>query len=504
MILIEILSGNKLYRRYLRMTFSSDTRREGVILFFLLLLLGTNALVNAGFGFVLPLFLATVPLSAGLAFFFPRAGFMSALLLMIFFERFFTLQTLFIGEVAYKLYPLDIILGAVFLSALLLWLREGRAFLSLRFSDRLLLGFFLLVTAIFLATVLGLNDTSISVAFSTWKNYVFYGLAVFFVAGMIRNQEDLVRCTKLFFGAVIFAIIFLVIGVIRSEGLWTEYTPLSTFGTRFLAFPHAFYFSLALLILLFSLPQWLHTSNKTLRNWLLILSAVLGLGILGSLMRHLWLGIGGTILLLLIISPKAFGTVFLRFLGYFIFPILFVLSGVWFAFLLMPMDDITHSVRQTLSVMGERVGSIGNEYDESFVWRSKVWESSLASFSEHPWLGIGFGAQVPVEIGEYQQYVEVRNMHNSWLALLVQTGVVGVVLFLGFVFALIARLVRSTFSNIFLRQASLTVCGLLFFQGLVFFSQPYLETNLLGLFFWVTLGVGRALLTISEERVLSP
>lgn len=481
------------------MVFSADSRRESVILFFLLLFLGSNALVNAAFGFSLPLFLATVPLSAVLAFFFPRAGFMAAILLTIFFERFFTLQALSIGDAAYKLYPLDIILGAVFLSALLLWMREGRAFLSLRFSDTLLLGFLLLVTGIFLAIIFGLSDASVATAFSTWKNYVFYGLAVFFVGGMIRSREDLVVFTKLFFIGVISALVFLAIGVLRGEGLWTEYTPLSTAGTRFLAFPHAFYFSLALLMLLSSLPQWLDGSKNTLRNWLLVLSAVLGLGILGSLMRHLWLGIGGTVLILLMASPRVFGKALSRFMGYFFVSVLFLLSGMWFAFLVSPASDTAHSARQVISVMSERLGSIGDEYDESFVWRGKVWESSLASFSEHPLFGIGFGARVPVEIGDYRQYVEVRNMHNSWLALLVQTGVVGAVLFFWFVFALISALIRKTFADAFLRQARFVVCGLLLFQGLVFFSQPYLETNLLGLFFWITLGIGRALLELSER-----
>lgn len=482
------------------MTFASEARREGVILFFLLLLLGTNALVNATFGFSLPLFMATVPLSAGLAFFFPRAGFVAAVLLTIVFERFFTLQALSIGDSTYKLYPLDIILGAVFLSAFFLWLREGRTFFALRFSDRLLVGFFLLVTAIFLATVLGLTDTSLAVAFSTWKNYVFYGLSVFFVAGMLRNQEDLRQCMKLFLGGVIFAILFLVIGVIRGEGLWTEYTPLSTSGTRFLAFPHAFYFSLALIILLFSLPGWLHTPNKVLRKWLLVLSVVLSVGVVSSLMRHLWLGIGGAVVVFLVASPRVFGRAWFHLLGYFIVPVLLAVSGVWFVMSVLPASDIAHSVRGEMAVMSERLSSFGNEYDESFVWRKKVWESSLAFFAEHPWLGIGFGARVPVEIGEYQQYVEVRNMHNSWLALLVQTGIAGVVLLIGSVLSLLVALTRKTFSDAFLRQASVVVCGLLIFQGLVFFSQPYLETNLLGLFFWVTLGVARSLIVISEER----
>lgn len=480
------------------MIFTADTRRESVILFFLLLLLGSNALVNAAVGFSLPLFIATVPFAAVLAFFFPRAGFVAAILLTIFFERFFALQPFFIGDIPYKLYPLDIILGAVFLSALLLWMREGKTFLTVRHVDSLLLGFFLLVTGIFLATVFWLNDTSLATAFSTWKNYVFYGLAVFFVGGMIRTWDDLIAFAKLFFIGVLSTLVFLAIGIFRGEGLWTEYTPLSTAGTRFLAFPHAFYFSLALLLLLFSLPRWADGSKNMLRNWGIGVGALLGIGIVSSLMRHLWLGIGGAVLLLLLVSPRVFGTVLLRYMGYGVIVVLFLISGIWFALSVSPASEMAHSVRQAVVVMSERLGSIGDEYDESFMWRRQVWESSLSSFSAHPLFGIGFGARVPVEIGEYQQYVEVRNMHNSWLALLVQTGIVGVVSLLWFIFALVFALVRKTVTDGLLWQARFVVCGLLCFQGLVFFSQPYLETNLLGLFFWITLGVARALLELSE------
>jgi O-antigen ligase len=169
-------------------------------------------------------------------------------------------------------------------------------------------------------------------------------------------------------------------------------------------------------------------------------------------------------------------------------------------FSMFPLSDVTSSAEQGFSIVKERFVSIGNGYDESFAWRGKVWESTLERFAPHPLLGIGFGASVPVELGEYRQYVEVRNMHNSWLALLIQTGVVGVALFLGVVLTFIIALARKALSDPLLRQVRFVVFGLLFFQGLVFFSQPYLETNLLGLFFWITLGVGRALLEFSEER----
>jgi hypothetical protein len=303
------------------MTFSSSTVIEAVILAFLILLLGMDALTNSIVGFSFFLFMVTVPLSAGLAFFFPRAGFAAAMVTTILFERFFALSPMIIGDVVYKLYPLDIILASVFLSALLVFLYEGKTFFRFRFSDRFLFGFFVLVTGIFLATVFGWNDTSLAIAFSTWKNYVFYGLTVFFLGGMLRKKEDFVSFGKLFLVGTAFATIFLLIGILRGEGLWTEYTPLSTSGTRFLAFPHAFYFSLALLVLLLPLPLWLNKASRQKQFFMSLFSAVLVCGILGSLMRHLWLGLGGASLVSFLVSPLIFGKAFLGFSYRFVFPV---------------------------------------------------------------------------------------------------------------------------------------------------------------------------------------
>lgn len=44
------------------------------------------------------------------------------------------------------------------------------------------------------------------------------------------------------------------------------------------------------------------------------------------------------------------------------------------------------------------------------------------------------------------------------------------------------------------------VLALLLFQALVFLSQPYLETNLLGIWFWVTLGFARAFHTLDRKN----
>jgi len=416
------------------------------------------------------------------------------------FERFFTLEPILWGQSMLKLYPLDLILGAVFVSAFFLFLKNGKQFFHFRKCDYWLISFFILVTILFLVTVGNSADISLSVAFSTWKQYVFYGLMIFFLGGMIRSKEDVISLLKLFFMGLAFASLFLFVGILRGEGLWTEFTPLSTAGTRFLAFPHAFYYSIGLAILILSLPVWFKKGNPERTFSLSLFSIVLTAGIIGSLMRHLWLGFSGMLFVALFSSPFTFGRTFLRYLRSFILPASFLFAFFMLFVLVMPTNDTSLSATRGLSVVGERVTSIGNEYDESFAWRGKVWESTLARFKTSPLFGIGFGASVPVELGDYRQYVEVRNMHNSWLALLVQTGIVGAFLFLGYLASLVISFWRLP-GDSFLNKSRFVLSGVLIFECLVFFSQPYLETNLLSIFFWSTLGIIRAVIEIEKRTV---
>ncbi|MEK9173655.1 MAG: O-antigen ligase family protein, partial [Patescibacteria group bacterium] len=340
-------------------------------------------------------------------------------------------------------------------------------------------------------------NTSLAVAFSTWKQYVFYGGIALMFPFLIREEKDLRVFAKVFLGGVALTVFFLFLGVVRGGGLWTEYTPLSTSGTRFLAFPHAFYYSLALLSLLLSLPYWY--KEKALRKGKVIFLWILALGVLGSLMRHLWLGIGGVLVMALLVRPKLYGKYFSKISLSFLVPLLTLTLLAWYLVSVFPNSDPSYDLERATNVVSERIISIGNERDESLAWRGVVWESALKSFVEAPILGIGFGKSVPVELSDYQAYVEVRDMHNSWLALLIQTGIIGILLLGGFVVTLLTQVSRKVFEGDYLENIRRVLLGLLLFQALVFFSQPYLETNLLGIFFWLTLGLLRALLFVDTK-----
>ncbi|HLC95346.1 MAG TPA: O-antigen ligase family protein, partial [Patescibacteria group bacterium] len=125
--------------------------------------------------------------------------------------------------------------------------------------------------------------------------------------------------------------------------------------------------------------------------------------------------------------------------------------------------------------------------------------SAFVQLARNPMFGTGFGMHIPVESGAYRDFIEIRNIHNSWLVLLVQMGIVGFFTFIVFVSTLVWKVfalhpVTPFFS--LLRSVSLT---LILYQGIVFLAQPYLETNMLGIFFWMTLGMTNALIVIAHK-----
>lgn len=289
---------------------------------------------------------------------------------------------------------------------------------------------------------------------------------------------------------------FFILALIRGQGLWTEYTPLSTEGVRLLAFPHTFYFSLALLITLLSLPIWFKKASTNVQlacgAWVTFLTA----GIISSLMRHLWLGLLLAFSVALASAPIYYGKALAAFVLKAAVPAVLV-GIVLTAFLSLPH---TGGVNSNFVHVGERVTSLGNAEDSSFAWRIVVWKEALKKFAVSPIIGVGFGASVPIQMGDYHAVVEIRNMHNSWLALLIQTGIVGAGLLLGYIFTIVYKLFVEARKHTSLGQLDFIILGLLLFQGFVFLFQPYLETNFFCIFFWLTLGIGRVLIAQKSTK----
>ncbi len=81
--------------------------------------------------------------------------------------------------------------------------------------------------------------------------------------------------------------------------------------------------------------------------------------------------------------------------------------------------------------------------DENFavIERMSHWQTAVAMWDEHPWIGVGIGNYNErfTEFAVHPQFVESQgHAHNYYLHMLAETGVVGLLVYLGFLIAALA------------------------------------------------------------------
>jgi O-antigen ligase len=426
----------------------------------------------------------------------PLLGLGLIISLTMIFERFFTLQTLTVDDTIYKIYPLDIVIGTM-LIGIIAHYRHTRERVALiwQLPEKLLALFVVFGLAHFILSLTTFGaDTA--VAFSTFKNYALYPLLYFAVLALVKDARSLRYLMRTILATAVALIIFIAIGAIRGEGLWTEFTPLSTEGVRILAGTHAFYLSIATLITI-SLIAYQKLRYPALTTAIISIWLI---GIAGSLMRHLWLALLVALATLFILIPKDAKKNSLKHGIYSTLVIISVICiGTWMV-ILVPTVDVGQQATATLDVVSERLESINNTTtDTSASWRLELWKNALKAWSENPIIGIGFGQSLPLELGDWQTTEEIRNIHNSPLAILVQMGIIGFGLFAGFVISVVAKSYQSlrTHPDAPYYFGIIAALALLLFSSLF---QPYLETNLTAIFLWLLLGLLRTSTTIPTTK----
>ncbi|MDD3607520.1 MAG: O-antigen ligase family protein [Candidatus Moranbacteria bacterium] len=437
-------------------------------------------LANLFSGFNILLFLLFSLVGFFLAVLSPRSGIFAMVFLTIVFERFFTLQSIFWGRNEIKLYPIDVILLGVMVGVLFYLFKNKK---NLKFNQiDLLMAIFLFAVLLYFIASLFNSEADPSLAFSSFKNYFFYGLIYFPISILFRRNEDQNRLFRSFLTGSIFIILFIFFGVFSGQGLWVEYTPLSTEGVRLLAFTHGFYLSLAVI----GMVLFLADRGKA-QKWQTFILAIWIFGIVGSMMRHLWLGIFLAVIFAFVYAIKEKRPLILKIMTK-MFSIVFVMFVlVAFMATIAPTSSLHRTFERSWEVVTVRVVSLlDSSGDDSFSWREDTWQGALDVYVEHPFLGVGLGKKLAIDEGYSRGFVEVRNIHNSLLVLLTQTGLV--------VFAIFFSIVISVFKKLFHTRGkwkSDSLAVLIFFFLFVSLFQPYLETNLLAIFFWMMLGLAR-------------
>lgn len=455
---------------------------------------GLFVFVNYFFGFNLPLYVIAMAIGTVLAIIYPRAGLYATIFLTFIFERFFTLAPIVLGRVEYKLYPIDMLIGAIVLGTL--WqILSGRITPKFRKIDIVLIVFLILSILYFFVSVFVLKS-NMALAFSAAKNYGFYALLFFATFILINSEEYLKELALVIFAGAAGILWFIFYGIMVGKGLWSDFTPLSTEGVRTLAFTHAFYLCIALIIAF----VYMAYKSDRISRYLLVLAPIWAIGIVGSMMRHLWISLFCTLVFLIVMFTNRERKRLKKYTVAYAFMAICTAVVIFYGLTMFPRSGAYETFGNSIGIIQSRFVSIANTGgDESIVWRSAVWQQATKQYLHSPIFGIGFGKLIPVEIGKYHDFVEARDVHNSFLVLLIQMGIVGFGLIAFLVLKLGWNGLKIKFENETLQMAAYATTGILVLQIVAFMFQPYLEANLLGIFFWINLGVLRTLITNNRQ-----
>jgi O-antigen ligase len=408
-------------------------------------------------------------------------GFGLIILLTMTMERFFTLTPLVIGGTVYKLYLLDITIGLTALALIIASIKKRTSGFKLNWPEVILLIWVGFNIFSFSQSLLS-QGTDFAVAFSTLKNYTFYPLLYFLTKYSISSAKQLKNYSHLFFLGGLLIIPFIVIGIISGQGLWTEFTPLSTVGFRLLAGTHAYYLCIAT-IFATSLLVF-----KKFWNTPIVVSVILIwlFGIAGSLMRHLWIALLIALTSLFILLPTKEKLTIKQNRKKIFWVTISVIAVLALVISLMP----NYYLPENISSISNRLTSFTNiTQDSSANWRIQFWQSAYDKWQNQFLLGTGLGQNITISIDNWQTVEEIRSIHNSHLSIIIQTGIIGFSIFIASIISIIVYNFKAGINNLKLKPYYLAIIATLVMILVATTFQPHLETNLTGIFFWILLGM---------------
>jgi len=304
---------------------------------------------------------------------------------------------------------------------------------------------------------------------------------------LISDKQKLKTWLSFVMSATLVIIGFIVYGLVNGQGLWTEITPLSTVGSRILDFDHAFYLCL---ISLFGLSYIIFKRGLAVR-WLYMLLPIFFIGIVGSLMRHLWVALVLAVIGVYFFLPKLKKSIFRQVvLSYTVILVVLGLLAIFLANTL-PFSHFSGYYHNVVNQLSTRAESLADSNDSSIAWRGAVWQGVWEKYKDNLAGGLGFGQKVFIDMGDYQDYVEIRNIHNSFLAIFVQLGLAGFAIFCLFALGVFGKLLKYKTSGEDGQTAKFALLAIMIFCAVAFLFQPYLEANFFNISFWLSLGLAK-------------
>ncbi len=152
-----------------------------------------------------------------------------------------------------------------------------------------------------------------------------------------------------------------------------------------------------------------------------------------------------------------------------------------------------------------RFSSIGNMEDSSTSYRVYIWMGTLAMIKDFWLSGIGMGQKAFTQVYPFYSYngIVAPHSHNLFLQILVESGIVGIAVFL-IIAVLFLRRVMTGYQaggkgdslSTIMTALSAGVCGFLL-QGM--FDNCFYNYRVM-LVFWCVLAMGRACVYVAEQK----
>lgn len=241
----------------------------------------------------------------------------------------------------------------------------------------------------------------------------FFAFILFFVLiNQIKNKKELLLFLNfLLLGAFIVSLygIYQYLVGIPLPDRWVDIAQNPAIRTRVYSFfgnPNVLAKYLVFLIP-FCCALFFATKKVEAKLSYLMLAAVLGLSLAFTFSRSGWVGLFVGLLVFSLLKDKRI--------------LILILIALLAGATLLPDAFL------------QRVSTIGNPLDSSNVYRLTVWQESIGIIKDFPLTGVGLGHQSFMRI--YPRYMLDRgkapfHTHNSYLQVLVETGIIGLLVFL--------------------------------------------------------------------------
>jgi O-antigen ligase len=450
------------------------------VLFFLVVALAVGVLSGIApiIAAVTILLLIAIPFTL----FFPYEVFLILSFLLLSLGDYFGSKPVSIG--GFKFYGAD-----YFLLILLVMIIRTSKTEQMKSRPPLFLLFWIYILYGFISLLFGIfyQGHEINRTIGDFRRFFYYPIAFFLGWAVISNEKCIKKLEKLIHFVPIIIMAFAILRLVMGKTWAPE---IHARAEDFRALP---YFDGIALIFVFSYLAALFFAKKKLNLLQLIVALPIPIFIVLSGFRLLWVLFILAIMMVLWFSFKQEGKrKYLRILLYLFIIIIISLS------LFRVIGGKYYDIFET-----KIVNKILRYEHTSERWRYPAWKSAISKFKSSPILGTGLGDEPAFwAVNSAGQWTKItRTLHNAFLEILYQTGIIGALLFLSILFMYSLHSYKK-FKWVDIEHKPITVAlFILFVSGLIqSLFQPYLNHPGNGVIFFSFMGITMKIIQLSKAE----